>query len=439
MEALERLGFTGFVSNKSFLPFVFGAGGGTRTHTLSPGTDFESVTSTIPSRRHVQALSLDIILLYRFLSVLTRPFLIFMDVRCQKLCRHPYLTASPLENGIELSSAAYNVPPAEGVGHMEKTVRMEAGRRVSLEKRGQKAALGKREKRRLLQLAACLFLFLTVFFAKGVDRLEELRDHLNAAICADTDFRGAFADLGWSVAAGRPIRETLGELWVDVIMPSDTIAVETIGGGDLYRQTLKNLEKADAAPVSALVKLDADSVRTDPMESSVSRIISEVQQEQEAEPAVGHVEYTGPALPDNTTMDRYALGLEKTVTPVMGTLSSDFGWREHPIDGEEKFHCGVDLAVETGTPVLAFAAGTVDYIGESDIYGEYLQLRHANGVTSFYAHCSKLCVQQGQTVAAGEKVAESGATGRVTGPHLHFEIKKNGIRLEPLYYIQTLS
>lgn len=322
---------------------------------------------------------------------------------------------------------------------MEKTVRMEAGRRVSLEKRGQKAALGKREKRRLLQLAACLFLFLTVFFAKGVDRLEELRDHLNAAICADTDFRGAFADLGWSVAAGRPIRETLGELWVDVIMPSDTIAVETIGGGDLYQQTLKNLEKADAAPVSALVKLDADSVRTDPMESSVSRIISEVQQEQEAEPAVVHVEYTGPALPDNTTMDRYALGLEKTVTPVMGTLSSDFGWREHPIDGEEKFHCGVDLAVETGTPVLAFAAGTVDYIGESDIYGEYLQLRHANGVTSFYAHCSKLCVQQGQTVAAGEKVAESGATGRVTGPHLHFEIKKNGIRLEPLYYIQTLS
>ena len=123
----------------------------------------------------------------------------------------------------------------------------------------------------------------------------------------------------------------------------------------------------------------------------------------------------------------------------MAVLSSGFGWRDHPIEKEERFHYGVDLAADTGTPVLAYASGTVDYIGESDIYGQYLQLRHDNGVTSFYAHCSKLCVQQGQQVTVGEKVAESGATGDVTGPHLHFELKKDGIRLNPLYYIQTLT
>lgn len=322
---------------------------------------------------------------------------------------------------------------------MEKTARLEAGRRVYQGKKGQKATLGKREKRRLAQLAACLLLFLTVFFAKGVDRLEELRDHLGAAICADTDFRAAFADLGWSVASGRPIGETLEELWVDVMMPSGQIVVQSNGGGNLYRKTLTIMKTPWAKPVSTLTSVGSATASTDPMESSVSRAVSVAQSVQEAEPAVVHVEYTGPALPDNATMDRYALGLTETVTPVMGTLSSDFGWREHPIDGEEKFHCGVDLAVDTGTPILAFAAGTVDYIGESDIYGQYLQLRHANGVTSFYAHCSKLLVQQGQTVAAGEKVAESGATGRVTGPHLHFEIKRNNILLEPLYYIQTLS
>ena len=322
---------------------------------------------------------------------------------------------------------------------MEKTARLEAGRRISVGKKRQKAALGKREKRRLIQLTACLLLFLTVFFAKGMDRLADLRGHLEAAICADTDFRAAFADLGWSVAAGRPIRETLEEFWVDVMMPSDQITVEPNGGGALYRQAVKAMGVSDGKSVSVLVGLGAASVPVDPMEASVSRQASAVQPAQEAEPEVVHVDYTGPALPDNTTMDRYALGLGETVTPVMGTLSSDFGWREHPIDGEEKFHCGVDLAVDTGTLVLAFAAGTVDYIGESDIYGQYLQLRHANGVTTFYAHCSKLCVQQGQVVAAGEKVAESGATGRVTGPHLHFEVKRNGVRLEPLYYIQTLS
>ena len=97
----------------------------------------------------------------------------------------------------------------------------------------------------------------------------------------------------------------------------------------------------------------------------------------------------------------------------------------------------MDLVVNTGTPVLAFADGTVDYIGESQVYGLYLQLRHAGGVTSFYAHCGELLVQQGQTVKAGEQVAVSGATGNATGPHLHFEIKRNGVRLNPVYYIQT--
>ena len=129
--------------------------------------------------------------------------------------------------------------------------------------------------------------------------------------------------------------------------------------------------------------------------------------------------------------------MDETVTPALGWVSSTFGWREHPVDGEERFHNGVDLAVNSGTPVQAFAAGTVDYIGDSPEYGLYLQISHAGGLTTFYCHCSKLCVQQGQTVAAGEKVAESGATGNVTGPHLHFEMKLNGVRLNPLYYIET--
>ena len=157
-------------------------------------------------------------------------------------------------------------------------------------------------------------------------------------------------------------------------------------------------------------------------------------------PVVEQMPYDGPALPDNATMDKHnlsALGVGVTVTPALGWLCSGFGWREHPVDGEDRFHNGVDLAVNTGTEIKAFAAGTVDYIGESDIYGLYLQIRHAGGLTSFYCHCSKLCVQQGQVVAAGEKVAESGATGNVTGPHLHFELKLDGVLLDPLYYIET--
>ena len=79
----------------------------------------------------------------------------------------------------------------------------------------------------------------------------------------------------------------------------------------------------------------------------------------------------------------------------------------------------------------------MDYIGESPAYGLYLQIQHAGGVTSFYAHCSLLCVQPGQQVAAGEKVAEVGDTGEVTGAHLHFELKVDGTLVDPAEYIQT--
>ena len=118
-------------------------------------------------------------------------------------------------------------------------------------------------------------------------------------------------------------------------------------------------------------------------------------------------------------------------------VSSASGWREHPIEGGEKFHAGVDLAAPSGDPIGAFADGVVDYIGESPAYGLYLQLRHDGGVTSFYAHCSKLCVQQGQTVTLGEKIAEVGDTGETTGAHLHFELRLDGELLNPLYYIET--
>lgn len=336
---------------------------------------------------------------------------------------------------------------AKGWDDMEKT----AGRRLARHHRGQKAVLGEREKRRLIQLGVCLALFLTVFFAKGLDRLAALREDLSLALRSDVDFEAAFADLGWSLASGKPVGKSLGGLWTDVFMPREKESLTVWREGPLYLAEQEGLQGTGGTPERLLSVSGPEKLHPDPMASSGKRedpgaetvpapepeAVSEP--EPSAEPAVVYMDYTGPALPDNTTMDRYALGLRETVSPVDAAMTSGFGWREHPISGGEKFHYGVDLAVDTGTAVRAFSAGTVEYIGESDIYGQYLQLDHGGGVTSFYAHCSKLCVQQGQTVALGEKVAESGATGDVTGPHLHFEIKKDGVRLNPVYYISLLS
>ena len=136
-------------------------------------------------------------------------------------------------------------------------------------------------------------------------------------------------------------------------------------------------------------------------------------------------------------MDYVPLGLGETVTPVLGVLTSPFGYRDHPVDGTYAFHYGTDLAADLGTPVQAFADGTVDFIGESEAYGLYIQINHGSGVTSFYCHCSALYAQKGEKVTKGQTIAAVGDTGNATGPHLHLELKQDGVFLNPLYYIET--
>lgn len=304
-----------------------------------------------------------------------------------------------------------------------------------------KTVLGPRERRRITQLVVCLALFLAVFIGKGVfpERIAALREQVLGLLRGDTDFQTVFADLGQSISKGEPVLETLGNAWTQMLGGEEAKTGETAGENALYA--------AQAAWLSGFGRQEgtgALGVKMDPQ--ATPTVVATPAPQPEAtpeptptpEPAVEHVDYSGPALPDNTSMDKYRLDLEETVSPVMGVLTSPFGWREHPVDGEEKFHNGVDLAVNTGTPVKAFADGVVDYIGDDpDQYGLYLQISHANGVKSFYAHCSQLLVSQGQTVKAGDTVALSGDTGNTTGPHLHLELRLNGVRINPIYYIET--
>lgn len=131
----------------------------------------------------------------------------------------------------------------------------------------------------------------------------------------------------------------------------------------------------------------------------------------------------------------YELGLSETAVPVSGVATSGFGYRDSPIDGEIEFHLALDIAAEEGDKIGAFSSGVVEYIGESDEFGNYLKIRHENNVSSFYAHCSKLLVHKGDQVDCGQTVALVGQTGNATGPHLHLTIEKDNIRLDPAYYV----
>ena len=117
-------------------------------------------------------------------------------------------------------------------------------------------------------------------------------------------------------------------------------------------------------------------------------------------------------------------------------VTSEFGYRTDPFTGQVKGHSGMDLAVPTGTPIRAALPGTVTVSSyDQGGYGYYIMIDHGNGLVTLYGHCSRLLASVGRTVEAGDVIALSGSTGRSTGPHLHFEIRLNGERVNPRSYL----
>jgi murein DD-endopeptidase MepM/ murein hydrolase activator NlpD len=122
-------------------------------------------------------------------------------------------------------------------------------------------------------------------------------------------------------------------------------------------------------------------------------------------------------------------------SPLPGRITSGMGVRKHPVGGFRGKHTGVDLAAREGTSIAAAAAGTVLQTGEGDYIGTFVIISHENSYTTIYGHCSQILTAQGKVVKKGQIIAKSGHTGRVTGPHLHFEIRKNNVPQDPLKYL----
>src|SRR6516225_5201783 len=118
-----------------------------------------------------------------------------------------------------------------------------------------------------------------------------------------------------------------------------------------------------------------------------------------------------------------------------GFISSYFGERADPFDGRDAFHKGVDFAGTAGSPVTAVAAGVVTWAGERSGYGKLIEINHGDGFTTRYGHNERTLVTVGQTVKRGERIALMGSTGRSTGPHVHFEVLRNGRQVNPLSFI----
>lgn len=133
----------------------------------------------------------------------------------------------------------------------------------------------------------------------------------------------------------------------------------------------------------------------------------------------------------NISNEKKSIGIA-LIKPVSGTITSRFGVRSSI---RKSAHTGLDIGVPRGTSVKAAASGTVIYAGYKGSYGNLVIISHGNGVQTYYGHCDKLLVSAGDTVSQGAEIAKSGSTGNSTGPHLHFEVRLNGVALNPQNYV----
>ncbi len=349
----------------------------------------------------------------------------------------------------------YQGIPSSGARVGGRAVRAVRPRGMRRNARGN--GLGQREKVRLAQLLVCLALFLAVFIGKGIfpEKLLKAKYELLSRITANTDFRAALSDLGTSLTEGGTVLDDLGEFCVEVfgggeepqeLEPAPATAAALPARWELEGELVFLDSRPDQAAISAHYWRDGGPIPLQPVQpKSVSPQRAETAQasaQADAVPAgavISVSDYSGDPLPEKYTMDLVSLGGLVTADPVVGRLTSGYGYRDHPISGKYHFHGGADISGSEGDPIGAFADGEVEYIGKDDSYGLYLQVDHGNGIKSFYAHCSKLCVSKGQVVKLGEKVAEIGATGTATGPHLHLEVKYNNLHLNPEYYVKFVS
>ena len=125
-------------------------------------------------------------------------------------------------------------------------------------------------------------------------------------------------------------------------------------------------------------------------------------------------------------------GVETTIAPPFGSaVTSAYGWRTDPIDGNPRFHAGVDIRAAFGVEVPAVRGGRVTFVGEQSGYGLTVVVDHGQGTTSRYAHLSALLVREGEQIGSGHPIGRVGQSGRATGPHLHFEMIRDGHRVDP--------
>lgn len=198
---------------------------------------------------------------------------------------------------------------------------------------------------------------------------------------------------------------------------------------DLVKELSEEYEK------KANVKIALEEVITTDNETNVKEVKTaktELTKQLDAKIPKTTYTFTSSSSSSISTKVESLNGVKLTVTPISGTITSRFGSRESI---RSSGHTGLDIAAPKGTAIKVAASGTVTFAGYSGGYGNVVKVSHGNGIMTYYAHCSAIYVSSGQQVTAGDVIATVGSTGNSTGNHLHFEVVKNGVSLNPQNYL----
>ena len=268
-------------------------------------------------------------------------------------------------------------------------------------------------------------------YARMKERVRYMVEHDSTSQLAILLASDSFADFlnRWEIVQQISVRDE--KLFEELQAIRDKVTVEK-----------QELEETQAEAIETKELMDANKAELDAQHASKVKAL----QKAEAEKAAANKAYADMIEKEEDLMEQYkkaAAQLASQSTYVGGkfmwplpaannVITCKYGYRTHPVTKKYKLHTGIDLRASTGTKVYAANKGTVTTSGYSSAWGNYIIINHGGGYTTLYAHLSRRNVSKGATVKQGDVIGLSGNTGYSTGPHLHFEINKNGSSYDPL-------
>lgn len=249
--------------------------------------------------------------------------------------------------------------------------------------------------------------------------------------------------------SSRSISEFLSNYYlITEVTEADTTLLENVDAEKNYNEKLNETlnakkraleESRETKEQNAILLENMSIIRTNKLQSLTEEEMALEQSVEEYQKQVAEIETEIRLLAIANVGSEYVGGSMAWPVPGYTRITSPFGMRTHPITGVYKLHTGCDIGAPYGAQFIAANDGIVTYAGENRAYGNMVIIDHGGGVTTLYAHGSKILVKVGDTVYQGTPVLEVGSTGYSTGPHAHFEVRINGEYVQPLDYITSYS